>query len=73
MPAMFLTGTAESADISGLFSIVVSFITGFLGCIVDVIEYIVADAWLALLLVAVPLGFLIFTKAKGIIKFKGKG
>lgn len=53
-----------------LWTIITSFITGFLGAIVTVIEYVIAEEWLALFLVAVPLGFVVFAWAKGLIKFK---
>lgn len=57
---------------SSLWSIITSFITGFLGAIVTVIEYVIADEWLALFLVAVPLGFVVFRWAKGLVKFKSR-
>lgn len=69
---VFLT-VAEGADMSAVFDVVLSFITGFLGCVVGVIQYVVGSPWLVLLLFAVPLGFVIFGWVKGMIKIKGKG
>lgn len=73
MVVQFLTAASASESMTGLWDVVVGFIIGFLGAVVKVIQYVVTDSWLALLLFAVPLAFLVFGWVKGLIKIKGKG
>lgn len=61
-----------TSNISTMFSMVSEFLTGFVGAIVDVIELIFANSWLALVIIGVPVALLIFKWAKGLAKVKTK-
>lgn len=49
-----------------------AFLEGFLGCVIDVIGMIFDNAWLALVIVGIPLGMLIFRWAKKLAKIRTK-
>lgn len=70
-PVLTTTGST-SVDLSSIFELVTSFLMGFLGCIVDVINYIISDPWLALVIIVIPLAMLIFNWAKKTAKIKSQ-